>query len=381
MLQDKSRYNELVVVSLFVFGIILSILLISLALGDHFFLAPKDDAEKYYRMSYDVFEKVGGNQQGRILVPFLVYLLPIDHYAGFAAVNLASLFLLGILFYYYIKKLNFGRMEAFAGVLLLILSPTMIYTIRNICLVDIPSFLFILIAFYAMLIKNEKLYLIVLILGVLNKETILLTLPVYFLYKLSSSNAIAAFKSTAMVAIPAMILFAAMKIFLQPTPVPAGLVIKAVFAYYKSVGLLYLMSQTYMPFGSLWLLNVANLKQIDNTFLKVGIYVMLFVVIIETTLLGGTDVFRIIFILFPVIIPVSLYSFKIKYKPSIIYSICGITILLIISSIIYIKHSVLTEVGIFSAYYSNLFQILILAILVASQLKNQDRSSKMLIPQ
>jgi hypothetical protein len=380
MLQDERRHNELIVVSLFVFGIILSILFISLAFNDHFFLEPKDDAEKYYRMSYDVFEKVGGNQQGRILVPFLVYLLPIDHYAGFGVVNLISLFLLGILFYYYIKKLNFGRIEAFAGVLLLLLSPTMIYTIRNICLVDIPSFLFILIAFYAMLIRNEKLYLIILIIGVLNKETILLTLPVYFFYRLSNSNAITAFKSTTIVAIPALILFAAMKIFLQPPPVPAETLIKAVFAYYKSVGPLYLMSQTYMPFGSLWLLNIANLKQIDNLFLKVGIYIMTLVVLIETTILGGTDIFRIIFILFPIIIPISLYSFKIKYPSVITYSICFVTILFMIVSIIYIIHSVLTEVGTFSAYYSNLFQILVLTILVASQLKNRDRSFKMLTP-
>lgn len=139
-------------------------------------------------MSYTPFQSTVAPYMYRILTPILVYLLPLNHLMGFTLINLTGLFITAVLFYYYLKKLNFNNIFRYFGVLFFLSAPTVIYSMYDIALVDILSFLFFLLAFYAILSKNDILYLFTLVLGVLNKETISFTLPLYFICKKESDG-------------------------------------------------------------------------------------------------------------------------------------------------------------------------------------------------
>ncbi len=59
---------------------------------------------------------------------------------GFTLINLTGLFLTAVLFYYYLKKLNFNNIYRFLGVLFFLLAPTVIYSMYDIALVDYSIF-------------------------------------------------------------------------------------------------------------------------------------------------------------------------------------------------------------------------------------------------
>jgi len=62
-------------------------------------------------------------------------MLPFNHVVGFRVINLTSLFLTAVLFYYYLKKLNFSQIHSFIGVSLFLLSPTVIFSMYDVVLV------------------------------------------------------------------------------------------------------------------------------------------------------------------------------------------------------------------------------------------------------
>jgi len=65
----------------------------------------------------------------------------------------------------------------------------------------------------------------------------------------------------------------------------------------------------YLAFRTLWVISLYNFKYIDNQFLKRSLYVLPFIFL---QIFISTDIFRALFIAFPIIIPLSLYLFKIK---------------------------------------------------------------------
>ena len=286
------------------------------------------DSQSYFEMSYMSFQNVTAPYIYRILTPFLVHIFPCDHVTGFILINLTSLFLTAVLFYYYLKKLNFSQIHSFIGVLLFLLSSTVIFSMYDIVLVDFLSFLFFLLAFYAILCENDNVYLIVLIFGVLNKETILLTLPLYFLFKLSDNRLVESLKSTILVAIIPLVLFICIRYYFGFTSYFSVFTIKETLLYISQTNTI--LVNPYLAFGTLWIIILYNVRFVKNVFLKKSLYILPFIFL---QILIATDIFRALFLAFPIIIPISLYLFKIK-NSRILITFIGLSFFMILTYIL-----------------------------------------------
>ncbi len=86
-------------------------------------------------------------------------------------------------------------------------------------------------AFYAILCKNDKLYLFLIILGVLNKETILFTLPLYFICKKESDGLVNAVKKTLLIILIPAILFIGIRYYFGFTSYFSLITIKETLLY------------------------------------------------------------------------------------------------------------------------------------------------------
>ncbi len=328
MLQKTKNFkyfsiNELFLVSTLIITTILCILYVGMIFVNGFAKIMTYDALFYFNMSYAPFNVTIAPYMYRMLTPFLVYVFPFNHMIGFLLVNLTSLFLTALLFYYYLKKLNFNRIHSFTGVFMFLLSSTVIFSMYDIVLVDFMSFLFFLLAFYALLCKNDKIYLVALILGILNKETILFTIPLYFLLKLECNSLLESLKCTVKIALIPVMLFLGIRYYFGFTSYFSLITIKETLLYIVQADTLFV--NPYITFGTLWIISLYNIQFVKNTFLKKSLYILPFIFI---QALVATDIFRVLFIAFPIIIPISLYLFKIK-NAKIIMVFMGLSFLMI----------------------------------------------------
>lgn len=275
------------------------------------------DSFIYYQMSLNPFIAVAAPYTYRILTPLIVYFLPLENIFGFFIINISSLLFSGVIFYYYLKKLNFNSCHSFLGVLFFLAAPTVIYSLYDIALVDNLSFLFIALGFYFIVTEKDFLYLIILLIGILNKETILYTIPFFFIYKLEYQNLKIAAKKTMMISIPVLVVFLIIRYQIGLTDYFSIETIKKVLwdhAYQFNLfqKLPYLSFHTFknpfLAFGTLWFIFAYGLKNIENKFLKKSLYIL---PLIFLQILISTDIYRVLFIGYPIIIPISLYLFKI----------------------------------------------------------------------
>jgi len=302
-----SSAKELIILSILVTTVILSIYYLGTVFITGFAKVLSYDSLIYYNMSYAPFQSTIAPYMYRILTPFLVYILPFNHIISFTWINLTALFLTAVLLYYYLKKLKFNQFHSFTGVLIFLLSPTIIYSMYYISLIDFLSFLFFLLAFYAILCKNDKIYLVALILGILNKETILFTIPLYFLFKLDDNKLYEAFTATVKMVVIPLMLFLGIRYYFGFTGYFSLITIKETLLYITQAGTI--LVNPYFAFGTLWIISLYTIQFVKNTFLKKSLYILPFIFL---QVLIATDIFRALFIAFPIIIPISLYLFKIK---------------------------------------------------------------------
>jgi len=288
-----------------------TILFLSLILFIGFNLIPKFskiliyDSFIYYQMSLSPFKSTLAPYTYRILTPLIVFLLPLKKLAGFFLINTSSLFLAAIVFYYYLKRLKFNSLISFLGVLIFLSAPTVIYSLYDIALVDNLSFLFIALAFYFILSERDGLFFIVMLIGILNKETILFTIPLFFLYKLEQANLKIALKKTFLILIPILIVFFVIRFHYGFTDYFSLNTINNILIYHLTANNMF--KNPYLAFGTLWIMFFYGIKYIDNRFLKKSLYIL---PLIFLQILISTDIYRVLFIGFPIIIPVGLYIFK-----------------------------------------------------------------------
>lgn len=188
------------------------------------------DSFFYFKMSYTPFESTNAPYMYRILTPLLVFILPLKHIISFTLINLTAITSTSVLFYYYLKNLisnhYIALQESYSSYQALIFyTPCIIQHQWIHC-----PFIFLL-AFYAILCKNDKLYFIAIILGILNKETILFTVPLYFLYKLETERLIDALKSTVLILVPVLILFISIRYYFGFTDYLSPATVKEIILY------------------------------------------------------------------------------------------------------------------------------------------------------
>jgi len=130
----------------------------------------------------------------RPLVSLLAWVIPFDLQLSFALINFVAIFLTGILLYFTLR-LYFDKSISVIGLIFFCLLNHMapgipsfqnyyffyVYFYLN-YMVDPLAYFFIMCCFYSILKSNNKLYCIFLTLGVLTKEVVLFTIPVYIIY-------------------------------------------------------------------------------------------------------------------------------------------------------------------------------------------------------
>lgn len=145
------------------------------------------DCRSYYIMAQDItviFKSAILNPFCyRVLVPFLVYISPLDIDMSFIILSFVSLYFTGMVLYYTLR-IKFNRILSTYGLLAFISLDIIDISFDNYYLVDSVAYFFIILCFYAIFKENNRLYLISLILGVLTKETVLFTIPVFLLYSI-----------------------------------------------------------------------------------------------------------------------------------------------------------------------------------------------------
>lgn len=261
------------------------------------------DANAYYDRSFHPFEKSGDAPYiYRLLTPFLVNLLPMDHLIGFGLVNSAGFALLLFLTYYYIKRLSASKVYGLLGIAFLASCPVFVYTLSNTCLTDSLSFVFLIAAFIGLLERNDKLYLIALTVGVLNKETILLTVPLYFLLALEKRSFLISLRNSVAVALPAVAILLAVRVYFGTGEYHSAGTIEDVLEFHSHESILRIGFLAYSTFGVLWLLFLFGLKKANDRFLR---YSLVFVPLVFAQLIIATDIARMLFIAFPVVMPIA----------------------------------------------------------------------------
>lgn len=194
--------EELIIFSLFfVYLIVLRLLIPIFNETDEFFNCSADWFY-YIKMANDITSIFKGEIISpfcyRPLMPFLAGLLPFDLQTNFAIISFISIYLTGVMLYLTLK-IHFNKTMSFIGlVMFCYLSYLGIkcpywdcffhMDFYNVYLVDPLAFFFMTSCFYCILTSRKKLYCLSLFLGVLTKEIVLFTIPVFLIYIIYEEN-------------------------------------------------------------------------------------------------------------------------------------------------------------------------------------------------
>ncbi|MEP6774138.1 MAG: hypothetical protein ABJA50_00970 [Chloroflexota bacterium] len=142
----------------------------------------------------------------RILDPLLVKLQPFGFEAGFLLVTLISLWLCGIVVYYLTKAAGFSRIYAlFALLLFSSVGWAVKQNVFDFWLPDSLGYLFVLAAIYAIYKKHDLLFVMLLGVGVLAKESVVFVAPLYYTINATTLLDLKLMRRTVLLSIPAVL--------------------------------------------------------------------------------------------------------------------------------------------------------------------------------
>ena len=117
----------------------------------------------------------------RLLVPFLVYMLPFSIEIGYFVITYFCIIVSSVLIYFIVKHLFVGLYYPWIGVLTYF---SLIYVVRinaiEFISVDALAFTFILLSIFSIYKKKNLLFIVSTALGILTKETLFVVFPLYF---------------------------------------------------------------------------------------------------------------------------------------------------------------------------------------------------------
>jgi len=192
---------EIVVFSIFLFYLILVRMAIPIFQGRLFPIGEwVIDWDYYVKMSQDIFSifksQIIAPFCNRPLVPLIGGLLPFDLETNYSIINFFSIYFTGVILYFALR-LEFNKSISIFGLFVfcyLNYIPTAgielfpeyafyhayLYEVYN---VDCTTLFFIMCSFYCILSAKKKFYCVSLVLGVLVKEIVLISIPVYLIYE------------------------------------------------------------------------------------------------------------------------------------------------------------------------------------------------------
>ena len=168
--------RELVVATMVVAALVLGLYLF----GTERVGLTKDDAGQYARMAEDPTFLARLPYTFRVLTPRLAGLWPGDDVVGFTVVTLVGLILAGTCLYAYCRTVGLNRPAALAGAALFAVSGGVVRLLTTPVYVDGLTYLLTAAALLFLALDRFWPFLAVVCLGVLNRETALLFVPLYF---------------------------------------------------------------------------------------------------------------------------------------------------------------------------------------------------------
>jgi hypothetical protein len=277
---------------------------------DSFLIVRPGDAQEYMELARAPLSPAMAPHapfKYRVLVPFLVWLLPVKPVVGFAFLTLSALWATSVVFYYYLRELGFEPRGALAGLVLFVVSPAIAYHITNLVLVDAFAYLFLVGALWAAARNDLYVFAVVLAVGVAAKVVVLFALPIYALYRLRTTGSRGVVHALA-AGLPAGAVLLGLRLFYGFGGGLAARIQRGVAAQLHKLELsvFYLPYEVYSVFGTLWLLAVVCSRRIENKFLQAGLLVAPLAFLQP---LIARDIARVLFIIFPIVIPAALVVF------------------------------------------------------------------------
>jgi hypothetical protein len=272
----------------------------------------KDDTRHYALMAEDPAYLPRLPYTFRVLTPGLVHLLPFDTATGFAIVTVAALWASAVLLYAFLVRLNLGRWPAAGGVVLFLGSGLTIRLLTTPTYVDGLTYLAELAGFYFLLSRRELLFAATLLVGVLNRETILLLAPVYLL-QLRSEGRLGRRdlpRVALVLGLPMLLLVAvaaARLIAGGALQFGLGVLETKPRTFEQNVPSLQDLADIYSVFGAAWLLGLANLRQAPPILQRGFVFGLL--VVLQLAVSRG-DESRNLSHLLPLVIPLAAFELR-----------------------------------------------------------------------
>ena len=175
------------------------------------------DHHSYIAMALDPFKLVNAPFTYRILPSLIAWLLPFELTINFQIITLISLFCTGIILYDLYRQ-YFDALLAFTGITLFFsLEFAARFLFYDFWLPDASAFFFMTLCFWAITKSKLVTYSISLTIGVLCKEIVLFTIPVFLIFEFSREkiNKESSFRVIKGI-VPALLLFVVLRVLIVP---------------------------------------------------------------------------------------------------------------------------------------------------------------------
>lgn len=267
----------------------------------------KDDTRHYGLMAEDPTYLARLPYTFRVLTPTLVYLLPVDTATGFAVVTLTGLWLSAIVLYLFLRALDLHPWVGVAGVALFLGSGATTRALTTPTYVDALTYLTELAGFYFLQTRRERLFAASLVLGVLNRETVLLLVPVYLLQLRAEGRLerpdLPRAATVLGLPIAALALVIALKLTLGGVAQTGlGVLAARPRTFVQNVPSLQDLADVYTVFGATWLLALLHLRRAPPILRRGLVYGLL--VVLQLAVSRG-DESRNLSHLLPLVIPLA----------------------------------------------------------------------------
>lgn len=259
----------------------------------------------------------------RVLTPFLARCLPnppewlfqinrniSDSWLAtvkFGIVNFFFLLATGIIFFYFLISLDFSVTESLIGILLFYVSTPVVHSAGT-PMVEAAGYFFLLLCWYAIQCQNLIMLAIGFLIGMFAKETVFLVFPIILLshlkYKIRAISLLILGTIIYYILRFAIYNINAIELYLN-----MGLLVSNVKYGLLSMTRFNKIIDLFSSFGILWIPALYALMRPDTPLLlhrwSYSIVIMLVVIF-----LGGLNLGRMLFYVFPVVIPLALYGMR-----------------------------------------------------------------------
>jgi len=174
------------------------------------------DHHEYIRMAKgDFLEFKVAPYCWRVLNPLIAKVLPFELQLNFLIISFISICMSGVVIYYLVKMFNFSKLFALMGMFMYYsLGWATKFVLYDFWLPDPLSFLFILLAIYYVLTKKDLLFMILLSVGVLVKESVIFTAPLYYTFNVRKLVDMKMAKRVLILVLPAIIVLLVLRILI-----------------------------------------------------------------------------------------------------------------------------------------------------------------------